>query len=114
MLLFGAVGLVAGIGLLRLRPYGRLTALGYLIFGSANALVTWLLPGYADRFSRMMEGMPSYMRTTQPPPSFNPLLMATLTIPMMVIPLYFLIKHKPAFSEPSQLPPPPRPMLSEV
>jgi hypothetical protein len=106
LLAFAAVGITAGVGLLRLRPSGWLLALGYLIFGCANALTTWLLPGSAARIARMMEAMPTYMRT-QPAPAMNPIPMALASVPVLLVPLYFLLKHKAAFYEPGQLPPPP-------
>ena len=106
LLLFGAAAVAGGIGLLRLEPVGRFVSIGYFVFGILNGLVTWLLPGSAERTAKMFAAMPAYLRT-QPPPTFNPLAMAVFTLPLMLVPLYFLVKHKLAFDPPGPMPDPP-------
>lgn len=95
---FGAVSLVAGIGLLRLRNYARLLAIAYLAFGVLNSIVSFVLPGGNARFARMIAAMPSFLQAPNPP-AINIALMSAVMIPVWLIPFYFLIKHKSAFDE---------------
>jgi hypothetical protein len=112
LLLFCAAAIISAIGLLRLKPYGRLLSIAYFVFGMVNATVTWLIPGSAERVVRMFDAMPAYFRT-QPRPTFNPVLMAVVTIPWMLLPLYFLMKHKPAFDPKGPSPETPLPPLAQ-
>jgi hypothetical protein len=105
LLLFAAVSLIAGVGLLRLHNYARVLAIAYFIFGMANAAVSYLLPGSAGRLSRVMDAMPPAFRGPAPSP-VNPLILAAMTIPIMLVPIYFLAKNKRAFVEPAPGPPP--------
>lgn len=113
LILFGAVSLIAGIGLLRMRPFARLLALGYFTFGTVNALTFWTLPGASERFARLWSFMPAYIRTL-PQPQIHPMAFAVMTIPMMIVLAYFLVKHKPAFKNSNPLPPPPAPVTAEA
>jgi len=66
--LFGVLGLVAGIGLLRLRPWGWLSALAYQGLGLVNMACLVLIPGATDRmFVRMMQYEESRGMPTMPP-----------------------------------------------
>lgn len=98
LLAFCATAILSGIGLLQLRIYGLWLAIVYFIFGTVNSLVSYLLPGWEQRVSRMMDAMPSVFHppNTQFP---NPMAMAFIMIPFAAIPIYFLLKNKKAFSD---------------
>jgi hypothetical protein len=102
MILVGGVALATGVGLLRLKPYGRLLAIAYLVFGMLNGLTSYLLPGATERFQKMLDAMPRPFPMPYKP-TLNPLLMAACMIPIMLVPLYLLVKNKKAF-EPGPTP----------
>jgi len=96
--LFGAVSVVAGVGLLRLHPYARLLAIAYIIFGLLNSIVSYALPGSTERFAKIMDAMPSAFHAPSPP-SFNPLLISAIMMPFGLVPIYFLWRNKRAFDQ---------------
>jgi hypothetical protein len=103
LLLYGAVGLGGGIGMLRLKEYGRLLGMTYFIFGIANAIFCFGLPGAPERWAKMLDAMPPAFHTTQVP-AIRPAFMFLPMIPVLLVPIYFLIRNKSAF-EASSLPP---------
>jgi hypothetical protein len=111
--LFGTVGLVTGVGLLRLRPFARLVAIGYLLLGTLNGITFWLMPGSSERMARIFDAMPTFLPTRPPVPTLNPWVMGVMVVPVMLVQVYFLVKHKPAFHDTVPLPPPPA-MVTEI
>jgi hypothetical protein len=114
LLVFGGVQLVAGYGLLRLKPFAWWLALGYFVVIIVNAAVSNLLPGSAERMQRLMDALPASLHTPGPMP-FDPFRFTLYFIPLWFVPLYFVWRNRKAF-EPGLLPPavpPPPPLASE-
>lgn len=96
---FSAAHLAIGMGLLKLRPWSRLAAIGIYLFGLLNT-ATMLLPG---RMEALMEltwsRFPAVMR---PPVNFPmPPVWFTMApgIVMMAVILYFLVREREAFGK---------------
>jgi hypothetical protein len=111
-LAFGAVATILGIGLLRLKSYAPSLMIGYVVFGIANSVVSFSLPGGAERVQRLMQAMPWSIPQAQYQSPFNPMLMSLLAIPVWLVPIYFVLKNKKAFER--SLPPAAPPVISEV
>ncbi|ABF39277.1 hypothetical protein Acid345_0272 [Candidatus Koribacter versatilis Ellin345] len=93
------VVLYVGIGLLKLWPSARLVGIGYFVFGMVNMAATWLRPGAADLFQRMMASQPKMFGPTPDfafTDTFLKLIMISTAI-TMAIPIYFLVTRKAAF-----------------
>lgn len=91
-----AVTLYAGVGLLRWRMSGYYAATGLYAFGAVNTLISYLLPGAAERTREMMAAMPFLMADSAAasPPVALSVLMALAGIG---VPLYFLLTRKAKF-----------------
>jgi hypothetical protein len=108
-LLTGAVLIYIGMGLLKLRPRARQVAIGYFLFGLANAGVFFLGPGRDARMDVVLRQQPRWARSNAdgelPPAPFTPaatmMFGATVGFVATMIPLYFLVTRRRAF-----LPPP--------
>ncbi len=107
--LFGAIYLLIGIGLLRLRPWSRLAAMLWLFFGALNNAVFFCAPGGETRNQRLMELMRTQMRTPAGPPLQLPagfMIWITVCIALIaLLQIYFLITRRAAF-EPTGPPSP--------
>jgi hypothetical protein len=114
LLIFTAINLSIGIGLLRLRPLARTGAIGYFLFAALNMGIFYLAPGASGRIIQLTESqktifpwMPSPQN--QPNYSFDPkpfLILGIATgVLMTAAVLYFLIKSKPAFDSAATPPP---------
>lgn len=109
LLVFGMVSVIAGIGLLRLRNDARLLTIAYFVFGICNGLITWLRPGATERFAEVIRALPPGFQVPDQPamPAMNPVLIAVVTVPIMLVPIFFLVKNQSAFTSPppsSELP----------
>lgn len=105
-LVLAAVHIYAGIALLRMKPAGRLVAIGYSLFGLLNVAVFFIVPGRNARFAKLLElqqSMFPWMRSAQA----NSLLYGDM-MPFLIVGaiggvafslvlLYFLAAAKPAF-----------------
>jgi hypothetical protein len=109
-LIYIAVSLYIGIGLLRLKPAARLAGIGYYIFGVVNAAVFCGAPGVSARIRALMDmqqsmfpWMPAW--NTLPNIQIDPEPFITMgmiggficSLIMLAIVLYFLITCKKAF-----------------
>jgi hypothetical protein len=97
-IVFAGLALYLGLGLLRLNPRARVLAIYFSVFGTANAVLFYVLPGADQRFSAMMNAMPFFR--PRPPgtvPSLSPWFTIVLTGGFMVAQVYFLVTRKPAF-----------------
>jgi hypothetical protein len=89
----------AGVGLLRMKLWGRALAICILLFGLLNVIVTALSPGSQSRWDQAMQtiyarwGLPS----TIAPLHFPVWLMTVPAVPIFFVELWFLITRKPAF-----------------
>ncbi|HWR17103.1 MAG TPA: hypothetical protein VN577_19900 [Terriglobales bacterium] len=105
MILYSAALLLGGIGLLKLNSFARNFTIGYFLFGIVNGLVSYFRPGSEERMRQLLEAMPASFQTPNPP-SFNPFIFSMMMIPLMLVPVYFLVRNRRAF-EPVSVPPPP-------
>jgi hypothetical protein len=101
-----SLSLYAGIGLLRLQPKARLTAIGLLVFGFANSAAFYLAPGGQERFVKMIASQPSFLPTKQLETWYStvdirPLLIVGMVLGLFVIivKLYFLFTRRAAFEK---------------
>ena len=97
-LIFGAIQIWIGTGLLRLNPLSRRAAIGMFAFTILNSALFVLLPGYAGRVRMMLDLFPGSMPTT---PGYDPassmgasLILGTV---VSVIPICFLMARRQAF-----------------
>ena len=106
LLVFTAVHLYIGIALLKMQPAGRLTGIGYFVFGILNFIVFYLAPGRNARVARLLEveqSMFSWMRSAQANAPFTPemtpffIAIAIVIAVIYLVLIYFLAAAKPAF-----------------
>ena len=96
--LLAAFQLYIGVGLLRLSARSRVLTIYYSVFGAANGILVYALPGHEARMAAMMKAMPAYFH--QPMPTVMPFpywLFEVMILVFMLIQIYFLITRKPAF-----------------
>jgi hypothetical protein len=102
ILALGAVQIVAGVGLLRLRPWARTLSICYFVFGLFNGAATFLLPGAAVRLNQIIEFTQARMNLPTPPqPSMmhvSMLVGAIVGLALALIQLWFVVTRKEAFS----------------
>jgi hypothetical protein len=110
MLISGALNLYVGIALLKMKPVGRLIAIGYFIFGLLNVAVFYFAPGRSARLQRLLDlqqSMFPWMRPAESNP-FQADMMPFLFVGAIggvvfcLVLLYFLIAAKPAFDRAAQ------------
>jgi len=105
MLISGALNVYVGIALLKMKPVGRLIAIGYFIFGLLNVAVFYFAPGRSARLQRLLDLQQSMFPWMRPPQSnpFQTDMMPFLFVGAIggvvfcLVLLYFLIAAKPAF-----------------
>lgn len=106
MLMSAALNVYVGIALLKMKPVGRLVAIGYFIFGLLNVVVFYFAPGRNARMARFMDleqSMFPWMRSAQTDSALfgdiTPFLMigAVGGVAFCLVLLYFLAAAKPAF-----------------
>jgi hypothetical protein len=96
-----AVQATAGVGLLRLQPWGRILSICVFIFGLFNGAATFLVPGAANRLSQVIETVQARMGTPMSPQPF--MMHASMWIggiagvAFAAIQLWFVITRKKAF-----------------
>lgn len=107
---FAALSIAAGIGLLRLRPWGWVLAVGLQSIGLLNALSLILIPGALARFESLLQSQRAAMSLPDAPTVIPPALSmwiglgigALFTGAILVI----LFAYKRAFDEGSHTPAP--------
>jgi hypothetical protein len=105
MLVSTALNIYIGIALLKMKPAGRLVAIGYFIFGVLNVVVFYLAPGRDSRIAKLLDleqSMFPWMRSAQPNPfqaDVRPFFLvgAIGGVAFCLVLLYFLAAAKPAF-----------------
>ena len=105
---FALAYILIGYGLLRLRPKARLA--GIVLFGlfGLNGLIFSFLPGTHAKMLDAMKETPYYsQRIPQQAPPPMPYAFRLLAIPVIGIPLWFLITRKNAFKYPEHAGPSP-------
>ncbi len=107
MLISGALNVYVGIALLKMKPIGRLIAIGYFAFGVLNVAVFYFAPGRSARLQKLLDlqqSMFPWMRPAQSNPfqsDMTPFLFigAICGVVLFLVLLYFLIAAKPAFDK---------------
>lgn len=107
MLISGALNVLIGIALLKMKPLGRLIAIGYFVFGLLNVAVFYFAPGRNARLQKLLDlqqSMFPWMRPAQSNPfqsDMTPFLFvgAIGGVVFCLVLLYFLIAAKPAFEK---------------
>jgi hypothetical protein len=105
MLISGALNVYVGIALLKMKPVGRLIAIGYLIFGFLNVAVFYFAPGRSARLQKLLDLQQSMFPWTRPAQSspfqtdMMPFFLAGAIggVVFCLVLLYFLVAAKPAF-----------------
>jgi hypothetical protein len=107
-LVFSAIQLWIGIGLLRLKPAARMAAIIYFVFGAVNTAIFYLAPGSHTRLAALLateQTMFPWMQPLQSQPQFlfdpAPMLVigGVAGAVAATIPLYFLITRKAAYEK---------------
>lgn len=105
MLISGALNVYVGIALLKMKPVGRLIAIGYFIFGLLNVAVFYFAPGGSARLQKLLDlqqSMFPWMRPAQSNPFQSDMMPFFLVgavsgAVFCLVLVYFLAAAKPAF-----------------
>lgn len=98
-LAFGVAQGAAGIGLLKLKPWGRELAIYVLLFGLFNMATSVFLPGSRERLEAVMNSMYASMNLPPNVPMihFPMSVMLVSATPVLLAELYFVVTRKWAF-----------------
>ena len=100
--------MAAGVGLLKLKNWGRLVAISLQVFGLLNSLLTFGVPANRMKFQQIMDSMMASMNAQGPqtaPIVFSAWIGLIGAIPILLI-LSFLITQRQAFAAAGQNPAP--------
>jgi len=97
LLTMAGVQIISGIGLLKLRPWGRVVSICYFIFGMVQAVLSAVLPGSNGRFQEAMATVMARFGTPVAPIHFSPWFSVLSVIPLYGVLLWFLFARKRAF-----------------
>jgi hypothetical protein len=86
-----------GIGLLKLRPWGRTITIWYFSFILVNSFLMVLLPGSQARFDEMMAYSEKMMGTAAVPMHFPIWIGVVFSVPLLSLLLWFVVTRKQAF-----------------
>jgi hypothetical protein len=93
----GVIQLTMGIGLLRLKPWGRTITIWYFSFFLVNSFLMVLLPGSQARFDQTMAYSQKMMGTAAMPIHFPMWIGLVFSVPLFVLLLWFVVTRKEAF-----------------
>ena len=96
-----ALQLVAAVGLLKLRNWGRLVTIGLQCLGIVNGVILVAVPANRIRFQQLMDSLTASMNTQfpQPVPFVVPAwIEIAISLPFFLLILWFLITRKRAFA----------------
>jgi uncharacterized membrane protein YuzA (DUF378 family) len=100
LLTLGAAQVAAGVGLLKLKLWGRSLAIAVAILGLCNVAVSALLPGTQARFDQATQQIHNQWNVagTATAPFHFPIALVLLPmLPFFLVELWFLVREKPAF-----------------
>jgi hypothetical protein len=100
LIVWMAAQMVAAVGLLKLKNWGLFATIGLQCLTVANLALLAGIPGHRARFQQIMEAMMASMnaRMPQPPPfSFPAWGGLAMSLPFVLVILYFLITRRTAF-----------------
>jgi hypothetical protein len=99
-LIFAAIEVWLGVGLLRLNPLSRIAAIGMFGYAILNSVLFATLPGFSERLRASLESMPYALRQ---PAGYDPFptLAGSMIVGSLVsvIPIWFLISNRKAFTK---------------
>jgi len=98
-MVYVAAGLTVGIGLLKLRPWARISAICISFFHLFNGLGYVLLPGFDQRFSKMisMAGLPPQFTAEKLMPLVY--LGSVFASLLSLVVIWLLVRGEPAFAQ---------------
>jgi len=105
LLVWMAAQLVAAVGLLNLKNWGRLVTMGLQCLALANTALMAVIPANRARFQQLMETMMATMnpRMSQPAPFVFPVWIGFVSsLPIVFVILWFLITEREAFTSAAQ------------
>jgi hypothetical protein len=95
------VQIIAALGLLKLKNWGRLATMGLQCLGIVNSLLLLGVPANRARFHQIMDSILASMneRMPQPVPLVFPVWMGiAVSLPIFLVILWFLVTRKQAFT----------------
>jgi len=106
MLGCGIVQLVMGAGLLKLKPWCRILAIGYFSFFTFNEVLMVVIPGSEARYEQAMKSVQESWGLPQTPMQFPVWFGLVVCVPLFGVLLWFLITCRRAFLPQNQVPAP--------
>lgn len=101
MIVLALAYVLIGYGLLHLKPEARIAGIALFALFALNGLVFAFVPNTHAKLMEAMKGSPFFVQPAgQPMPPPLPSAFMLLTIPMMAVPLWFLVTRRKAFEEP--------------
>lgn len=97
---FGAVGLFVGTGLLSLRESARRVGIGWSVFTVVHTAVMTLIPSMRQRVLEMQQAIAPSGQSPEMPPGFQGIINAmtfTMAVILALVTIWFLAKHRDAF-----------------
>jgi hypothetical protein len=98
--------LIAGVGLLKMKKWGLFSSIGLQCLGITNCLLVTIIPANRVRFQEIMEAMTASMNANMPHPvpfTFPVWVGFVISLPFLLVILWFLVKERQAFDSPTQL-----------
>ncbi len=91
------VQLIAAVGLLRLRPWGRTLAIWVQVFFLFNCAISFVIPGNRAKFQQIIAAMqPAYLQASGAT-TFPMWAGVIASVPIILVILWFLVTRKQAF-----------------
>jgi hypothetical protein len=94
---FAAVQIYCGAGLLRLRERARVATIGYICFTTASGVVSLISPGYAEMMRQIETTMPKLFPAGAPTTLPGAVWATLLTAAFWAVFLFFLVRCRSAF-----------------
>lgn len=105
LIVWMAAQMVAAVGLLKLKKWGLFVTIGLQCLTVANLALLAGIPGHRARFQQIMEAMMASMNARMPQPApfdFPAWGGLAMSLPIVLVVLYFLITRRAAFSSATQ------------
>lgn len=102
LIVWMAAQMAAAVGLLKLKRWGLFVTIGMQCLTIANVTLLTGIPGHRARFQQIMETMMASMNARMPQPApfdFPAWAGFALSVPIVLVILYFLITRRRAFTE---------------
>jgi hypothetical protein len=103
MLGCGVLQLVAGAGLLKLKPWSRVLAIGYFSFFTLSTVMMVILPGSQSRYEEAMRSVQETFGVPPNPMQFPMWFTLAFCLPLFAVLLWFLVTQKKSFLPANQI-----------